>query len=77
MRSSLWRGELSPALRAEVWKLLLSYAPAEKARREAAIASKREEYYAAIDTLYGEEVLDQTLIKDIAKYVPRNPLFRN
>ena len=81
LRSSLWNGQLSPALRAEVWKLLLSYAPAEKARREQAISSKREEYYAAIDTLYVQEALDQDLIKDIAKDIPRThpeiPLFRN
>ena len=25
LRSLLWHGELSPVLRAEVWKLLLSY----------------------------------------------------
>lgn len=82
LRNSLWQGELNPALRADVWKLLLSYVPADKARREQVIGSKRQEYYTAIETLYADAAtLDQVLVRDIAKDIPRThpeiPLFRN
>lgn len=81
LRSALWHEELNPALRAEVWKLLLSYLPAEKSRREQALQNKRQEYYTAIDAYYNQCEIDRNLVKDIAKDIPRThpeiPLFRN
>lgn len=85
LRKLSWNG-IPPDHRAQAWKLMLGYVPANSARRKATLHRKRAEYKDAIAqhydidddtrTIQEQETLRQVLV-DVPRTAPDVMLFRN
>lgn len=85
LRKLAWNG-IPHVYRAQVWKLLLAYLPANASRRDQTVTRKRAEYRDAIAqhydldddarTLSEQETLRQVLV-DVPRTQPDIPLFRS
>lgn len=80
LRGLVWHGLGDFELRGDVWRLLLDYLPAERARRPLTLKRKREEYFDLLKSLYTPEIVDLDILCQIEKDLPRTrpefPLFQ-
>lgn len=85
LRKLAWNG-IPPHHRSKIWKILLSYLPANTSRHQATLTRKRREYKDAIQQHYDipddsrtnseQETLRQVLV-DVPRTAPEVPLFHN
>jgi len=85
LRKLAWNG-IPPHHRSQIWKILLSYLPANTSRHQATFTRKRREYKDAIQQHYDipddsrtnseQETLRQVLV-DVPRTAPEVPLFHN
>eukprot|EP00573_Skeletonema_grethae_P003744 CAMPEP_0201693676 /NCGR_PEP_ID=MMETSP0578-20130828/6194_1 /ASSEMBLY_ACC=CAM_ASM_000663 /TAXON_ID=267565 /ORGANISM="Skeletonema grethea, Strain CCMP 1804" /LENGTH=504 /DNA_ID=CAMNT_0048179243 /DNA_START=27 /DNA_END=1541 /DNA_ORIENTATION=- len=85
LRKLAWNG-IPPHHRSKIWKILLSYLPANTSRHQATYTRKRREYKDAIQQHYDipddsrtnseQETLRQVLV-DVPRTAPEVPLFHN
>ena len=85
LRKIAWNG-IPPHHRSKIWKILLSYLPANTSRHQSTLNRKRNEYKDAIQQHYDipdnsrtnseQETLRQVLV-DVPRTAPEVPLFHN
>eukprot|EP00986_Skeletonema_menzelii_P015992 scaffold13247_cov154-Skeletonema_menzelii.AAC.7 len=85
LRKLAWNG-IPPHHRSKIWKILLSYLPANTSRHQSTLTRKRNEYKDAIQQHYDipddsrtnseQETLRQVLV-DVPRTAPEVPLFHN
>ncbi|CAG9318057.1 unnamed protein product [Blepharisma stoltei] len=71
LRNLCWKGINDPILRAETWRILLNYEPAQKERRIPTLEKKREEYRSYIVEIYEERDDLNGILTQLDKDMPR------